>query len=111
MNKYFRAKYDWYVQQKLKQLEVTTRDLEEKLTFNKEKDEMVKRRFEFMYNFMDYDNDRTRMRQRFIAEMNKKTSLKDIGEALDKFIVDEKGESLRFWDPAEEDHIKYASKD
>ena len=46
-----------------------------------------------MYNFLDYDNDRSRVRERFIKEMNKKTSLKDIGELLDKFIIDERGES------------------
>jgi len=36
-----------------------------------------------MYNYLDYDNDRVRIRERFIKEMNKKTTLKDIGELLD----------------------------
>lgn len=64
----------------------------------KQKDEMRKARAEFMYNFFDYDNDRTRVRERFLAEMNKKTTLKDIGEQLDRFLIDEKGENLSYAD-------------
>ena len=58
------------------------------------KDEMIKRRAEFMYTYLDYDNDRVRVRNRFINEMNKKTTLKDIGESLDKFLIDERAEGL-----------------
>jgi hypothetical protein len=43
-----------------------------------------------MYSYYDYDNDRTRVRERFLKEMNRKTTLKDIGEALDKLVLDEK---------------------
>ena len=32
---------------------------------------------------MDYENDRARVRDRFIKEMNKKTQLSDIGDLLD----------------------------
>lgn len=45
-------------------------------------------------------------------EMNKKTTLKDIGEALDRFIVDEHGASLQYLDLAKEkEHVKTAEKD
>ena len=64
-----------------------------------------------MFNYLDYDNDRVRIRERFVKEMNKKTTLEDIGKALDKFMVEEKAEGLRFWDVSQDDHIKYASKD
>ncbi len=47
-----------------------------------------------MFNYEDYDNDRMKVRKRFIDEINKKTTLEDIGKALDKFIVDEKGDML-----------------
>ena len=36
-----------------------------------------------MFNYLDYDNDRAKIREKYVKEMNKKTTLKDIGEALD----------------------------
>jgi hypothetical protein len=47
-----------------------------------------------MYNYMDYNNDRARVRDRFMKEMNKKTTLEDIGRELDKMLIDEKAESI-----------------
>ena len=43
-----------------------------------------------MYNYLDYDNNRHRLRDRFANEMHKKTNLKDVGEKLDEFILDSK---------------------
>ncbi len=62
---------------------------------------MIKRRAEFMYNYFDYDNDRERIRSRFLEEHNKKTTLKEIGDILDKFLLDEKAEGLRYLDLVE----------
>jgi hypothetical protein len=45
-----------------------------------------------MFNYADYDNDRARVKARFLKEVNKKTTLKDIGELLDKLILNEKTE-------------------
>jgi hypothetical protein len=36
-----------------------------------------------MYDYFDFDNDRSRVRNRFLKEASKKTTLKDIGEMLD----------------------------
>ena len=47
-----------------------------------------------MYNYLDYDNDRKKIRDKFLNEMNKKTTLKDIGETLDKLILDEKANTF-----------------
>lgn len=63
-----------------------------------------------MYNYLDYDNDRARVRTRFIKEMNKKTSLKDIGEMLDKFIIDEKAAGIPYTNPFATEELKSASK-
>ncbi len=52
-----------------------------------------------MFSYADFDNDRGRVRQRFLREMSMQTSLKDIGELLDKFIVEEKGEQAQYYDP------------
>ena len=59
---------------------------------------MFKRRAEFMYSYFDYDNDRSRVRERFVNDLHKKITLKEIGEQLDKFLLDERAEGLRFLD-------------
>lgn len=84
----------------MRQIKMTNRDLEEASFLHGEggKDEFMQKRLEFMYAYFDYDNDRARVRDRFIKEQNKKTTLKDIGEALDKFLLDERAESLRYTD-------------
>ena len=64
-----------------------------------------------MYNYMDYDNDRVRVRQRFLKEMDKRVTLKDIGEMLDKFIIDEKAEGLQYYDPTIKETVKETMQD
>ncbi len=99
--KYFRAKWNYYVREKMNQLKVSTRDLEEAAYYHGGPngiDEQIAKRAEFMYDYFDYDNDRARVRNRFIQEANKKTSLKEIGEMLDQFILDERSDSLRYTD-------------
>ena len=41
-----------------------------------------------MYNYLDYKSDRHQVRERFLNEMNKKTSLEDIGFLLDEFVLE-----------------------
>jgi hypothetical protein len=43
-----------------------------------------------MYNYLDYENDRYKVRDRFVNHMNKKSGLEDIGRTLDKFVLDSK---------------------
>lgn len=52
-----------------------------------------------MYNYLDYDNDRHRVRERFVNEMNQKTTLEDIGGLLDKFILDSQAATGQYFDP------------
>ena len=104
--KYFRSKWDFYLREKLKQLKITTKDIAEGQSYygqnGEGKDEMVKNRAEFMYSYMDYDNDRERVRTRFLKnDPNQKTNLKDIGKMLDKFLLDERAEGARFLDVVE----------
>jgi len=56
-------------------------------------------RVEFMYNYLDFKNDRHRVRERFMKEMNKKTTIEDIGGLLDKFILDSKANTVEHFDP------------
>ena len=37
---------------------------------------------EFMYNFVDFDQDKIEARQKFLKEMNKKATLADIDKAV-----------------------------
>ena len=47
-------------------------------------------KIEYMYNYLDFDNDRAEARTRFLNEMNKRTTLADIGESLDKLVYNSK---------------------
>ena len=67
--KYFRAKWDFYIAQKMDMISLTNRQLYNQRLFAADKDDMIKRRAEFMYSFMDYDSDRIRVRDRFLKEM------------------------------------------
>ena len=113
--KYYRAKWDFYVREKLQQMKVSSRELEETANYHggkDGKDAMIRRRAEFMYNYFDYDNDRARVRNRFIEAAHKRTTLKDIGESLDKFLLDERAEGLRYMDMNKDDSkVPSASKD
>ena len=73
------------------------RNIEEKRFFAEQYDSWVEQRVEFMYNYLDYNNDRYKIREKFAKEMNKKTSLKDIGEKLDEFIYTSKAKELDYW--------------
>ena len=95
---YFKAKWKWYVEQKMPQMKLTMRELEESRYEAEQYDEWVEQRVEFMYNYLDYNNDRYKLRERFAHEMHKKTTLKDIGEKLDEFILDSKEKEIKYWD-------------
>lgn len=112
--KYFRAKWDYYVKESLSKLKILHKDLEEAASVAdglNGHDAQKQKRAEYMYSFADYDNDRAKVRERFITEYNKKTTLKDIGEMLDKFVLDEKAEGLRYMDFTKDEQVKSAAKD
>ena len=43
-----------------------------------------------MYNYLDYESDRYRIRERFARHCNQKTTIEDIGELLDELTLDSK---------------------
>jgi len=61
-------------------------------------DERMNMKLDFMYNYLDFDNDRSRVREKFIFEMNKKTSLEDIGETLDELVLDSKAKNWKYYE-------------
>lgn len=53
-------------------------------------DDRMNEKLEYMYNSLDYDHDRAKVRDKFLNEVNKRTTLADVGETLDKLVVDSK---------------------
>ena len=56
---------------------------------------------DFMYTYGDYDSDRTLVREKFLKEATKRSSLADIGETLDKMVVENKAKYWKHYDPVE----------
>ena len=81
-------------------MQITTTKIEEEKYEAAQHDEWVAPRIEFMYNYLDFINDRHKVRDRFMKEMNRKTTLEDIGLMLDKFTLDSKAASVENMDPA-----------
>jgi hypothetical protein len=92
---YYKAKWDHYVDQTLSKLKITSKDHDREWAI--EHDEDMKERVEIMYSFDDIAHDRHVLRDRFLKEMNKKTTLKDIGRKLDEFILDAKANNAQFY--------------
>lgn len=92
---YYKAKWDHYVDQTLSKLKITSKDHDREWAIEHDKD--MKERVEIMYSFDDIAHDRHVLRDRFLKEMNKKTTLKDIGRKLDEFILDAKANNAQFY--------------
>ena len=97
--KYFKAKWDHYVDKKLSMIRLTTKELEESEAHAQDYDEWVKPRVEYMYDNFDFANQRRILRDRFMKEMHKKTTLEDVGGLLDRFILDSKANTFDNWHP------------
>lgn len=85
---YFKAKWDHYIDSNLSRLKFTAYDLDLELAAEFDKD--MKERVELMYSYDESRHERKLLRNKFLIEMNKKTTLKDIGAKLDEFILDSK---------------------
>ena len=76
----------------------------------KKKDERMNYKLDFMYNHMDYDHDRAKVRSKFLDEINRRTTLEDIGEKLDQFILDSKAQNYKHYNLAEHHNVQAESK-
>ena len=72
------------------QMKTVTKEMHEEGSIAEEHDEWMTRRVEFMYDYLDFDNDRAQIRRKFCEQMNKKSTIQDIGEKLDEFILTSK---------------------
>lgn len=66
-----------------------------------------------MYDYLDFDYERSMIREKFLLEMHKKTTLKDIGEKLDEMVLSSKASMIEFWDHGKHtlEQPKSATKD
>lgn len=94
----FEAKWNWLVTRTYEQTRVSNAQLESEASYAEEYDRWIKDRVEFMYDYLDFDNDRSRIRSRFLEEMHKKTTVKDIGDKLDEFTLSSKAAIAEYWD-------------
>jgi len=79
-------------------MKLTNLEIEEEKQIQKEYDHWMTDRVEFMYDYLDFDHERRHVRQRFLNEMHKKTTLQDIGEKLDEFTWSSKAAVMENWD-------------
>lgn len=54
-------------------------------------------KIDYMYNYLDFDHEREEVRRKFLQEMNKRTTLADIGETLDKLVIDSKAANWKHY--------------
>ena len=74
---------------------MTSAQLDQEL--GEEYDKDMKERVELMYSYDDFKHDRHILRDRFLNEMNRKTTLKDIGAKLDEFMLDNKANMAQYY--------------
>ena len=82
-------------------MQYTTKDFAEKRKVAEEQDNWMTAKIDYMYNYMDFNHDRAMVREKFLKQMNKRTTLLDIGETLDKLVVDSKAANWKHYDLAE----------
>ena len=56
---------------------------------------------DYMYDHLDYDSERATARTKFLDEANKRTTLEDLGETLDKLVIDSKAKNWKHYQPNE----------
>jgi len=110
---YYNAKKAFFDDAFENQLNLTTKEFLERSEQIKLDDSRMEAKLDYMYNYLDYDNDRSKVRSKFLFEMNKRATLEDIGETLDEMVIDSKAKNWKHYNLAEHYgvHSKRASQD
>ena len=90
----FEAKWNWHKDKVYSRIKLTTSELMDEEQIAEDYDHWIKRRVEYMYDYIDFDNEREVVRNRFLTDMHKKTTMQDVGEKLDEFIYSSKAAVL-----------------
>ena len=90
------------------------RAMSEKLTSDQvenalQHDKEMNEKFDFMYNYLDFDSDRTKVRDQFLKDVTRRSSLADIGETLDKLTIASKAADHQYY-KASEHHAAYPQR-
>lgn len=67
-------------------------------------------KLDYMYNHLDYDHDRAKVREKYLNEINRRTTLEDIGETLDQLVLDSKAKNYKYYNLAQDHDAQPESK-
>lgn len=95
---YLKAKWDHHVDTFLSQAQITNLKWEREKEEAELHDAWLKPKIDFMFNYLDFESDRDRTRQRFNQEMHRKSTIEDIGGILDVLTLDSKAKVADYWD-------------
>ena len=95
---YYKAKLAFFEDCFQNQVRYRLLDFEKKREALEYEDQQMDDKLEFMYDQLDFDHDRSKVRRKFLSEVNRRVSLDDIGETLDKLIYESKGENAQYYD-------------
>ena len=98
---YFKAKKTFFDDAFENQLTFKTLEFQEKAAIYEQQDKWMGDKIDYMYNYLDFDHERETVRRKFLQEMNKRTTLQDIGESLDKMVIDSKAANWKHYSLAE----------
>ncbi len=80
---------------------MTTKEFFEREEAATKEDKWMGGKVEYMYDYLDYGGDRAQVRGKFLREMNKRVTLDDIGETLDKLVIESKAANWKHYDARE----------
>lgn len=95
---YFKAKQQFLSDQVENQAQLTLMEYEQLAEKYTLEDKYTQSKLDYMYNFMDYDNERANVRQKYLQETNKRVDLRDIGEMLDDLVFENKAKLNKHYD-------------
>lgn len=98
---YYKAKDQFFEDAFRNQMQMTTQEFLEEREAIRVRDSRMEEQLDFMYSNLDYDSERAQARERFLKEANKRTTLEDLGETLDKLVIDSKAKNWKHYKPHE----------
>jgi len=98
---YYKAKEQFFDDAFENQLRLTTQEFLEQGEQIRLEDARMAEQLDFMYSNLDYDSERSVARKKFLKEANKRTTLEDLGETLDKLVIDSKAKNWKHYKPHE----------
>lgn len=87
---YYKGKLRFFEDCFNNQLALTSHGFESMREAVEVQDQWMSDKLDYMYDHLDYAHDRAKVRDKFLGEVNKRVTLEDVGETLDKMALDSK---------------------